>query len=193
MRDLQSYSEPCLTLAYSEPWYIQNNQKHIQNPVKYLGWSILRKQLTSIIILANYFRKISFLRSLLYEINIVIFLNAGLIFTPEVFIVRKKVWEPTGPGVVNFDIPFLNKHAGTRKLGKLNKPAKCVNAKLTKLSLSNYEFQLGTGISGIIPSRSEIFILYPDTCNFFCFGTISLILKCEKLMQRSAISNKAAD
>ena len=44
-----------------------------------------------------------------------------------------------------------------------------------------------------IPSWSEIFILYPDTCNFSCFGTISLILKCEKLMQRSAISNKAAD
>ena len=155
MRDLQSYSEPCLTLAYSEPWYIQNNQRHFQNSVKYLGWSILRKQLTAIIILANYFRKISFLRSLLYEINIVIFLNAGLIFTAEVFIVRKKVWEPTGPGVVNFDIPFLNKHAGTRKLGKLNKPAKCVNAKLTELSLSNYEFQLDTGISGILLNKNS--------------------------------------
>ena len=33
---IQAYPEPCVTLAYIEPWYIQNpdiqNQKHIQNP-----------------------------------------------------------------------------------------------------------------------------------------------------------------
>ena len=35
-RDNQAYSEPCVTLANSEPWYIYNsgiqNQRHIQNP-----------------------------------------------------------------------------------------------------------------------------------------------------------------
>ena len=56
----------------------------------------------------------------------------GLIFTPEVFIMRKKVWDPAEPGVVNF--------CGTRKFGKFNKPRKCVNAKLTELSFSNFEF-----------------------------------------------------
>ena len=34
------------------------------------------------------------------------FLNIGLIFTPEVFIKRKKAWERRVPGVVNFDILF---------------------------------------------------------------------------------------
>ena len=29
-RDIQTHSEPCVTLVYSEPWYIQN-QSHIQN------------------------------------------------------------------------------------------------------------------------------------------------------------------
>ena len=28
---IQAYSEPCVTLAYSESWHIQN-QRHIQNP-----------------------------------------------------------------------------------------------------------------------------------------------------------------
>ena len=27
----QAYSGPCVNLAYSEPWYIEN-QRHIQNP-----------------------------------------------------------------------------------------------------------------------------------------------------------------
>ena len=35
---IKAYSEPCVTLWYSEPWYIQN-QRHIQNLVKYLRWS----------------------------------------------------------------------------------------------------------------------------------------------------------
>ena len=33
------------------------------------------------------------------------FLNTGLIFTREVFILFKKVWRPRGPGSVKFDIP----------------------------------------------------------------------------------------
>ena len=49
---------------------------------------------------------ISFSRFLLYEINIMNFLNTGLIFTPEVFILCKKVYGPTGLWAVDFDIPF---------------------------------------------------------------------------------------
>ena len=83
--------------------------------------------------LDNLFSQYQLSRSLLYEINIVIFFNAGLLFTPEVFILRKKVWEPRGPGGLNFAIP-------STKLGKSNKPVKCIDAKLTELSFSNYEF-----------------------------------------------------
>ena len=43
-----------------------------------------------------------------------------------------------------------------------------------------------------MPNWSEIFILHPDTYNFLCFGTISLIFKCGKLVRRSAIFNKFA-
>ena len=53
----------------------------------------------------NYFCNISFSRSLLYEINIINFFNAGLIFTPEVFILCKKVWE-LGGGVEGEDLIF---------------------------------------------------------------------------------------
>ena len=48
------------TLVYSEPSHIQNAgvfeayPRHIQNPVKHQWWSVLRKQLTAIIIFANY-------------------------------------------------------------------------------------------------------------------------------------------
>ena len=44
----------------------------------------------------NYFGNIGFLRFLLYEINIMNFLKTGLIFTPGVFVLYKKVWEPRG-------------------------------------------------------------------------------------------------
>ena len=54
----------------------------------------------------KYFRDISFSRFLLYEISIIIFLNAGLIFTPEVFILCKNVWGPRGLRAVDFDTPF---------------------------------------------------------------------------------------
>ena len=54
----------------------------------------------------NYFRDISFSRFLLYEINTINFLNACLIFIPEVFILCKKVWGPRGLRAVDFDMPF---------------------------------------------------------------------------------------
>ena len=34
------------------------------------------------------------------------FLKTGLIFTPEVFVLCKKVWGPRGPQAIDFDIPF---------------------------------------------------------------------------------------
>ena len=83
------------TLVCLEHWHIQKH-RHIQNPVKHV-----------IVKSYNYFCNIIFSRSLLYEINIMNSFNAGLIFTPEVFIPCKKVWEPRGPGVVNFNIPSV--------------------------------------------------------------------------------------
>ena len=52
----------------------------------------------------NYFRNISFSHSLLYEINIINFIKIGLIFTPKVFILCKKVWGLRELGALNFDI-----------------------------------------------------------------------------------------
>ena len=58
---IQGYSKSCITLAYSEPSYIQEpgvfrtrhiprtlaysvqNHRHIQNPAKNLRWSVLEK------------------------------------------------------------------------------------------------------------------------------------------------------
>ena len=59
------------------------------------------------IIFANfiYFCNISFSRSLLLEIND--FLSTGPNFTPEIYILCKKVWEPRWRGTVNFDITFI--------------------------------------------------------------------------------------
>ena len=54
----------------------------------------------------NYFRNISFSRFLLCEINITKILNTGLIFTPEVFTLCKKVRGPRGLRAVDFDIPL---------------------------------------------------------------------------------------
>ena len=89
------------SLVYLEPWYIQN-LGHIQSSVKHLRWSVMRKQLKD----CNCFRNINFSRFLRYEINIMNFLNIGLIFTPEVIILCKKVWESGGLRAVDFDIPF---------------------------------------------------------------------------------------
>ena len=47
----------------------------------------------------NYFRNISFWCFVLYEINIMNFLKADLIFNPEVFILCKNLWGPRGFGL----------------------------------------------------------------------------------------------
>ena len=54
----------------------------------------------------NCFRNISFSRFLLSEINIMIFLKTGHIFTPEVFVLCEKEWGPRGLPTVDFDMPF---------------------------------------------------------------------------------------
>ena len=41
--------------------------------------------------------------------------NAGLIFTLEVYILRKKVWESRVPGGMNFYIPFISQSLCTDK------------------------------------------------------------------------------
>ena len=89
-----AYSEPH---AYSERWHIQTC--HIRRPVKYLLPSILLKYLTTITFFTNYnfFGNISFSRSLFYKINTLSFFNIGLIFTPDVFILYRKVWGSKGP------------------------------------------------------------------------------------------------
>ena len=95
-------------LVYPKLWHIH---RHIQNPelFRVLGYSepeayskssqtstveLFGKQLTTIIIFAsyNYFHNFSFSCPLVHEINMIF--NAGLIFTPEVFILCKKVWVP---------------------------------------------------------------------------------------------------
>ena len=106
----QASSEPSVTLAYLEPWHIQNKKHilsrdilrtvayselwYIQNPVKHLLWSVFAK----IVNVYNYFDSISFSSFLLYEKYY--FFNTGLICIPEVFI-PCKVWglmEPREPG-----------------------------------------------------------------------------------------------
>ena len=82
LENIQGYSEPCVTPAYSESWYIQNpgifrtrgicrtpyilrtevylepwdtqNLRQIQKPVKHLRWSIVQKLFTAIVAIANY-------------------------------------------------------------------------------------------------------------------------------------------
>ena len=53
----------------------------------------------------NYFRNISFSRSLLYEISIMNFIKTGLIFTPEVLLYVKNMRAKRGGtlGVLSFD------------------------------------------------------------------------------------------
>ena len=67
----QAYSERCVTPAYSEPWYIQNQKpRHIQNPVKYLPLIDLPELLAAIVAFANqsYFYNISFSHFQLFKI-----------------------------------------------------------------------------------------------------------------------------
>ena len=68
------------SLVYLEPGHIRN-QGHIQNSTMECFAKIVKGY--------NYFRDISFSRFLLYEINIINFLNTGLIFTPQVFILSQ--------------------------------------------------------------------------------------------------------
>ena len=105
---IQAFLEPCVALTYLEPWYIwirgifrtrsifrtvvHSEHWHIQNPgvFKTLAYSEPRQTATmhhfaKIVNGYNYFRNISFSGSLLYEKNLN-FYNAGLIFTPELFI-----------------------------------------------------------------------------------------------------------
>ena len=57
--------------------------------------------------MANYFRNISFSRSLFYDINIMNFLNSGLICTPVPFILRKREIKASG---LQF---YIKRHSGT--------------------------------------------------------------------------------
>ena len=57
--------------------------------------------------------------------NIMNFLNTSPTFTPEVFILCKRVWEPTAPGTISFDIlfdyfncPYQKSHRKGRKAQK---------------------------------------------------------------------------
>ena len=53
---IQAYSEPYVTQAYTESWYIQNQKwRHIQTPVKHLQWNMLQNLLTTVVVFANYF------------------------------------------------------------------------------------------------------------------------------------------
>ena len=103
---IQAYSQPCITLAYLEPWYAQNpgivrtrsiwrivgysETRHIQNPAKHLRWDLFAKIVNGY---NYYYHNISFSRFLLYESS-VNFFKIGLIFTQEVFIRCKNVWDP---------------------------------------------------------------------------------------------------
>ena len=73
----------------------------------YIYWYIIWMTVPLIIfIIHNYFRSISLPRSLLHEINIMIFFNAGLMFTLEIVILCKKVWLERA-GTVNFWYIYL--------------------------------------------------------------------------------------
>ena len=91
-RHIQAYSEPCITLAYLETWYIQNldifrTRSIFRNLAYSQFWYIHKAGIiqtpeaysepcqTSTLIITftsyNYFRSISLLRSLLHEINMI--------------------------------------------------------------------------------------------------------------------------
>ena len=112
---IQPHSEPCRTLSYLEPLYIQNFEIFRTLTYSRCGACSERCQVSmmktfakiinsTIIIFTNYnyFHSIGLKNSLLHEINIMNFFNTGLIFTPEVVILYKKLWPVRGPGTVNF-------------------------------------------------------------------------------------------
>ena len=88
-----TYSEPGIfkTLVYLALWYVQN-QKRIQNPSIFRTKGIfpVKQPRRSVYTNHYYFCNISFSRSVIYEKNTK-FLNTGLIFTPEVFILYQEV------------------------------------------------------------------------------------------------------
>ena len=90
-------------MVHSQPWYIQN-------PLKHLRWSVLSKIVNGY----NYFHKISFSRSLLYEK--ILFFNTGLSCIPEVFI-WCNIWGLREPGaggrefLYNYLLMYSNKLA----------------------------------------------------------------------------------
>ena len=76
----QTYSEPCVTLAYSEPWYIQ--KPGIATPAIFRTLAYLelcQTSRTAIIIFAksNHLHNFSSSGTLLYEINIMNYFNSG--------------------------------------------------------------------------------------------------------------------
>ena len=117
-RHIQVYSEPCVTLTYSEPdayrepWQIQN-QTRIQN----LGifrtlalfrtlvcskpWHILNQRHVN----GPTPEHFSEIVNIFYEIDTMNVLNSGVIFTPIAFILRRKSVGSQWAGAMNFDIP----------------------------------------------------------------------------------------
>ena len=92
-------------MVYSEPCFIQNpsifrSLKHSE-PCQASTMEYFAKILNGY----NYFRNISFSRSLPCE-KMCIF-NTYLIFTPEAFFQCKKVWGLRGPGALNFLYIYL--------------------------------------------------------------------------------------
>ena len=71
-------------MASSKLWYIYNQDIFRTRGIFKTQTSTM-ECFEKIVNGCNYFRDISFSRFLLYERNIMNFLNTGLIFTPEVF------------------------------------------------------------------------------------------------------------
>ena len=88
------------TVVHSEPCHIEISGVFRIGSYSELCQTATMQHFARIVNGYNYFRNISFSRSLLYEKN-VNFYNAGLLFTPESYKI-KKLWDPRGPGVVNF-------------------------------------------------------------------------------------------
>ena len=88
---IQTYSELCVTLAYSEseaysePWYIQNPDIFRTLVYSKPCQTSTMERFAKIVEGYHYSRNINFSLSLLYEKNM-IFLNTGLIFTLELSI-----------------------------------------------------------------------------------------------------------
>ena len=89
-----------------QPWHLQNFGVFRTRAYSRLSQTSTMECFAKIVKDCNYFRNIGFSRFLLYEIHIMSFLKTGLIFTPEIFVLCKKVWHLTGRRAMDFDIPF---------------------------------------------------------------------------------------